>query len=65
MADFWSGPREAGKSTLARHLSGNRGRYYTFDDLATLAAANADPAAFVQRRKQACLEKPLADTLIC
>lgn len=42
------GARQVGKSTLARHLSGATGEYYTFDDLGTLAAANQDPAAFVR-----------------
>ncbi|MHB8196758.1 MAG: ATP-binding protein [Vulcanimicrobiaceae bacterium] len=43
-----TGARQVGKSTLARHLSGGTADYYTFDDLGTLAAANADPMAFVR-----------------
>lgn len=43
---FLRGPRQAGKTTLARNL--NEGREYrTLDDLATLAAAKSDPQAFV------------------
>jgi len=43
-----AGPRQAGKSTLAWHLSGGAGSYYTLDDLGTRAAAEADPSAFVR-----------------
>ncbi|MDQ2680959.1 MAG: ATP-binding protein [Candidatus Eremiobacteraeota bacterium] len=39
------GPRQAGKSTLARHL--DSASYRTFDDFGSLAAASADPLAFV------------------
>ncbi len=42
------GSRQAGKSTLARHLSEGTASYRTFDDLGTLAAASADPIAFAQ-----------------
>ncbi|MEB3328341.1 MAG: ATP-binding protein, partial [Candidatus Sericytochromatia bacterium] len=43
------GPRQAGKSTLARLLMDHRpaGRYLTLDDGATLAAARLDPAGFI------------------
>lgn len=40
------GPRQSGKSTLARTL-GPRYAYVTFDDAATLAFAQADPSGFV------------------
>ncbi len=40
------GARQVGKTTLARRLNRGAG-YYTFDDLATLGAAAADPMAFV------------------
>lgn len=46
-----SGPRQSGKSTLARLFceQGEENRaYYTFDDQATLNAAVADPAGFVR-----------------
>lgn len=44
------GPRQAGKSTLAKALIQARpgGRYLTLDDAAVLAAATADPAAFLR-----------------
>lgn len=40
------GPRQSGKSTLARKLE-PRYAYVTFDDAATLAFAQADPVGFV------------------
>ena len=44
------GPRQAGKSTLARAWVDAQpgGRYLTLDDPAVLAAAAADPAAFIE-----------------
>ena len=50
-AVFLAGPRQVGKSTLARALAGAgrpERRYLTFDDAATLAAAAADPQGFVE-----------------
>ncbi len=42
------GPRQCGKTTLARMLGARSGHaYFTFDDAATLAAAEADPIGFV------------------
>lgn len=44
------GPRQSGKTTLARSVGENRGyRYVSFDDDATRAAAKADPVGFVAR----------------
>ena len=42
------GPRQCGKTTLARQI-GQRGgyAYFTFDDAVALAAAESDPVAFV------------------
>ncbi|MFQ5741095.1 MAG: ATP-binding protein, partial [Acidobacteriota bacterium] len=44
------GARQTGKSTLARWLTsrGHKARYLTMDDAATLAAAHADPAGFIE-----------------
>jgi len=44
------GPRQSGKTTLVQSLEGrgHRARYLTLDDPATLAAAQADPAAFLE-----------------
>lgn len=42
------GPRQCGKTTLARMAGDRRGyAYFSFDDDVTLAAATADPAGFV------------------
>ncbi len=42
------GPRQCGKTTLARMVGEDRGYvYFNFDDNAVLAAAQADPAGFV------------------
>jgi predicted AAA+ superfamily ATPase len=42
------GPRQAGKTTLCRHVAEDRGARLLFlDDAVTLAAATADPAGFV------------------
>lgn len=44
------GPRQSGKTTLARSVGEARGyRYITFDDDATRSAATADPVGFVAR----------------
>ena len=42
------GPRQCGKTTLARRVGGELGfSYFTFDDTATVEAAAADPVGFV------------------
>lgn len=42
------GPRQCGKTTLAQQVGEARGyRYFSFDDTVALAAAQADPAGFV------------------
>ena len=42
------GPRQSGKTTLARAVGERRGfRYYSFDDEAARLAAESDPAGFV------------------
>jgi hypothetical protein len=44
------GPRQCGKTTLARIVGDSRGfAYFTFDDDVVLAAATADPLGFVDR----------------
>lgn len=44
------GPRQSGKTTLARMVGEPRGyRYITFDDEAVIAAAESDPIGFVRR----------------
>jgi uncharacterized protein len=42
------GPRQSGKTTLARHVGQERGfDYYSFDDVGVRSAAQDDPAGFV------------------
>lgn len=42
------GPRQCGKTTLARRIGDRAGYgYFTFDDPVTLAAASEDPVGFV------------------
>jgi predicted AAA+ superfamily ATPase len=44
-----NGPRQTGKTTLARAIAAQSGAdFYTFDDAATLAFASNDPAGFVR-----------------
>jgi predicted AAA+ superfamily ATPase len=42
------GPRQSGKTTLARHVGQEKGfAYYSFDDVGVRSAAQDDPAGFV------------------
>jgi predicted AAA+ superfamily ATPase len=42
------GPRQGGKTTLARHVGRKKGyAYYSFDDVGVRSAANDDPAGFI------------------
>jgi predicted AAA+ superfamily ATPase len=43
-----SGPRQAGKTTLARRIAGQEMRYLTLDDETVLLAAKEDPVALVR-----------------
>ncbi|QND53838.1 ATP-binding protein [Phyllobacterium sp. 628] len=43
-----AGPRQAGKSTLARAASNSSRSYFTLDDETTLDAAKSDPKGFVR-----------------
>jgi uncharacterized protein len=43
-----SGPRQAGKTTLARQIAGQEMRYLTLDDETVLLAAKEDPVALVR-----------------
>ncbi len=51
------GPRQAGKTTLARLFASPERPYLTLDDSATLAAARSDPTGFVRGLKQAVITK--------
>lgn len=52
-----TGPRQAGKSTLARTFVRNDRPYITFDDHTALAAARSDPAAFIRRLDCAVIDE--------
>lgn len=47
---YMAGPRQAGKTTLVKHIANTRhkARYISFDDIQTRAAAQYDPEAFLQ-----------------
>ncbi len=51
------GPRQAGKTTLARQYTTLERPYLTLDDPATLAAARSDPTGFVRGLKQAVIDE--------
>lgn len=51
------GPRQAGKTTLARQYANSDRPYLTLDDPATLAAARADPVGFVRGLKSAVIDE--------
>jgi uncharacterized protein len=44
-----SGPRQSGKTTLARKFTSGTRQFVNLDDLSTLAAAKADPSGFIAR----------------
>lgn len=52
-----AGPRQAGKTTLARKVAGKDMRFLTLDDPATLAAAQSDPAGFVRGLNRAVIDE--------
>nr|WP_315207978.1 ATP-binding protein [uncultured Albidiferax sp.] len=51
------GPRQAGKTTLARLYAHSSRPYFTLDDPATLAAARADPSGFVRGLSSAVIDE--------
>ncbi|MBB3657616.1 hypothetical protein FHX15_002858 [Rhizobium sp. BK650] len=52
-----SGPRQAGKTTLARQVSGSDRPYITLDDVGTLNAARTDPIGFIRGIKRAVIDE--------
>jgi uncharacterized protein len=52
-----SGPRQAGKTTLAKQVAGKGLPYLTFDDPATLEAARRDPVGFVRGLDRAVIDE--------
>src|SRR5689334_11907416 len=51
------GPRQAGKTTLARQLAGADRPYITLDDAGALSAARADPVGFVRGIERAVIDE--------
>jgi hypothetical protein len=52
-----NGPRQSGKTTLARRFAKAGRVYLTLDDRATLAAAKSDPVAFVRDLDRAVIDE--------
>lgn len=52
-----AGPRQAGKTTLARKVAGRDMRFLTLDDPTTLSAAQGDPAGFVRGLDRAVIDE--------
>jgi predicted AAA+ superfamily ATPase len=52
-----AGPRQAGKTTLARSLGESSRTYLTLDNATTLAAAEADPTGFVRGLDRAIIDE--------
>ncbi|NTI75901.1 ATP-binding protein [Rhizobium rhizogenes] len=52
-----SGPRQAGKTTLARRFVADDRPYLTLDDVGTLAAARSDPIGFVRGLDKAIIDE--------
>ena len=52
-----SGPRQAGKTTLARKFSNGDRPFITLDDRGTLDAAKSDPVGFVRGIKRAVIDE--------
>jgi predicted AAA+ superfamily ATPase len=52
-----TGPRQSGKTTLARRFARQGRTYVTLDDPATLAAAKSDPIAFIRDFDRAIIDE--------
>jgi predicted AAA+ superfamily ATPase len=52
-----SGPRQSGKTTLARRFTRQGLKFFTLDNQATLQAAKADPVAFMQEIDRAVIDE--------
>lgn len=52
-----NGPRQSGKTTLVRGLSGKTRPFRTLDDATTLAAASADPVGFIRSLDSATIDE--------
>ncbi len=52
-----SGPRQSGKTTLARRFVKQGRKFVTLDDQSTLAAAKSDPVAFIRGLDRAVIDE--------
>jgi len=52
-----AGPRQAGKTTLVRKMSENRGRYLTLDDELTRLSASEDPVGMIRNLDRAVIDE--------
>jgi len=52
-----AGPRQSGKTTLARKIAGETHTYLTLDDPAVLAAATSDPSGLIRRIDRAVIDE--------
>ncbi|MGI0524979.1 ATP-binding protein [Rhizobium giardinii] len=52
-----SGPRQAGKTTLAREFADGNRPYITLDDIGTLDAAKSDPTGFIRGIDRAVIDE--------
>lgn len=52
-----SGPRQAGKTTLARQFAHGTRPYFTLDDAGTLEAARSDPTGFIRGIDRAVIDE--------
>ena len=51
------GPRQSGKTTLARQIAGDAFPFITLDDATTLEAASSDPVSFLRRLDRAVIDE--------
>lgn len=51
------GPRQSGKTTLAKKIAKEAMEYYTLDNATTLDAARQDPVGFVRRIDRAVIDE--------
>jgi predicted AAA+ superfamily ATPase len=52
-----SGPRQSGKTTLARHFAKGGRKFLTLDDQSTLDAAKSDPVSFIRALDRAVIDE--------
>jgi uncharacterized protein len=52
-----AGPRQSGKTTLAKVIAAETHTYVTLDDAALLSAARADPVGLIRRLDRAVIDE--------